>query len=249
MSPSPEPPPVLKPLPHAAPSSQDLHHPGGIARAVGVMYVLTMASALFGPFYVRAGLVVAGDAATTAAQIMAAQGLFRAGILSDLLTSVGCVVLAWALHELLRPVNRRLATLALGWRWMEISMLSVSALCGVVVLALLGDGAHLQGLPAAHLQVLAFSALRLQGAIYNVGLLFFGLGSGLFSVLLLRTTYVPQWLSAIGVMGSMLVVVSAVMTLLWPPFAKAVGMSLFLPIFLFEVTAGLWLWVKGAGRR
>jgi Domain of unknown function (DUF4386) len=99
--------------------------------------IVTMVAALFGPFYVRASLFVAGDAAATAVQIQAAQTLFRVGILSDLLTSVGCVVLACALHELLCSVSRRLATLALAWRTLEVSPLSASALCGLGVLALL----------------------------------------------------------------------------------------------------------------
>ena len=56
-------------------------------------------------------LVVPGDAAATVANIVASDGLFRAGIAAFLIVVMLDLVLAWALYLLLAPVNRSLALL------------------------------------------------------------------------------------------------------------------------------------------
>ena len=53
------------------------------ARLVGLLILIMAVFAPFGMIYVPAMLIVPGDAATTAQNIMASEGLFRLGIASD----------------------------------------------------------------------------------------------------------------------------------------------------------------------
>ncbi len=55
------------------------------ARVAGPMYPLLGALAAFAEFYVRSGILVYGDAAQTAHNIVASERLFRIGIATDLL--------------------------------------------------------------------------------------------------------------------------------------------------------------------
>lgn len=85
------------------------------AAVAGWAYLAALVPAVFAEFYVRGRLVVAGDAAQTALNVVAHERLFRLGIASNLVVFAMDVVLITALYAVLRPVHARLALLALGW--------------------------------------------------------------------------------------------------------------------------------------
>jgi len=85
------------------------------ARVVGLSYLLALPPAIFAEFYVRGQLIVSGDVAQTARNIMAHERLFRLGTASNLSVFAIDVVLIMALYVVLMPINRSLALLATGW--------------------------------------------------------------------------------------------------------------------------------------
>jgi hypothetical protein len=95
------------------------------ARIVGILYVVQMATAVFGQSFVRDQLIVRGDATKTAQNIIGSERLFRLSIAGDLFTYTGVIVLAWAFYVLVRPVNKNLALLALLFRLAETAILCV----------------------------------------------------------------------------------------------------------------------------
>ena len=70
----------------------------------------------FANFYVFPSLIVPGDGATTANNIMANELLFRSGICSFIIVIILDVVVAWALYVLLKPVNKSLSLLTAWFR-------------------------------------------------------------------------------------------------------------------------------------
>jgi Domain of unknown function (DUF4386) len=215
------------------------------ARVVGFMYLLMMMTALFAELYVPSRLVVAGNAAETARNIMASERLFRIGIASDLITFAGDVVLVVALYVLLKPINQSLALLAAFWRLAECAIFGVFALNGIVVLLLLSGADYLQTFRADQLQALARLFVSTHGAGYRIGGIFFGLGSTVFSYLLFKSRYIPRALAAWGIFSSLLVLTSLFAILIFPDYLKVLTPGYYLPIIIFEVTTGLWLLVKG----
>ena len=83
------------------------------AKLAGLLFLIAMATGLFAEFYVHfpSSLVVNGDAATTARNIMAKERLYRIGIANNIFTFAIDVSLIWALYVLLRNVNKNLALL------------------------------------------------------------------------------------------------------------------------------------------
>jgi hypothetical protein len=79
-----------------------------IARLAGLLYLLVVPLGIFG-LYVSSRLIVSGDAAATAENIMSSELLFRLGIVSDLLAAIAMVLVALVLYPLLKPVNRIMA--------------------------------------------------------------------------------------------------------------------------------------------
>ena len=67
--------------------------------------------AVFGMIYVPSILIVPGDAAATARNIMASESLFRLGIASTLLSQLVGIFWVLVLYQLLKPVNKNMAVL------------------------------------------------------------------------------------------------------------------------------------------
>ena len=86
------------------------------ARVAALTYFFTTAIVIFAHYGLYAPLMVAGNVAETARNIMAHERLFRLTIACYLIYGVGLVVLLTALYGILKPVNRGLALLAALFR-------------------------------------------------------------------------------------------------------------------------------------
>jgi Domain of unknown function (DUF4386) len=82
------------------------------AKVAGFTYLFTLPFVVFANFAIHDRLIVPGNAAETARNIMAHERLFRVSIACDLIYCAGLVVLLTALYVILQPVNRGLALLA-----------------------------------------------------------------------------------------------------------------------------------------
>lgn len=215
------------------------------ARLAGAMYLITMATAVFAAYFIRSPLIVRGNATKTAENIIESEQLFRIGIASDLVTFAGVIALTWALYVLLRPVNKHLALLGAFWRLGEATIMSVVTVNSLIALALLTDAEYLKAFDASQLHALARQAIVAQGAGYNIGFLFLGSGSTVFSYLLLKSGYVPKSLAAWGVASSLLMLASAFWIIVFPSTAKVPQLASFAAMFIYEVTLGSWLLLKG----
>src|SRR5438552_7369004 len=81
------------------------------ARAAGGLWWLCIISGMVG-FVVGAPLIVANDAAATAAKILANESLFRLGFTADLISGLSYVGVTVFLYYVLEPVSRSLSVLA-----------------------------------------------------------------------------------------------------------------------------------------
>ena len=129
------------------------------ARVVGLAYLLAIVPAVFAEFYVSSQLMVNGNAAQTALNIMAHERLFRLGIASNLAVFVVDVVLITALYVVLKPVHRNLALLAAFWGLIETATLVVVTLSDLDVLAVLSGAHYLRVFETDRLQALALLSI------------------------------------------------------------------------------------------
>ncbi|MDQ1585464.1 MAG: hypothetical protein QOH80_829 [Actinomycetota bacterium] len=146
---------------------------GRASLVAGVGLLLMSALAAFGKVVVLDGLVTPGDAAQTAKDIGANEGLFRLGIASLVLVIALDLVVAWSLYRVLRPVSARLSMIAAALR---------TVYAGVFLIAL-------GPLWAEHTTTF--------DDIWHAGLFLFGLHLILIGYLASRSRYVPR---AIGVL-------------------------------------------------
>jgi hypothetical protein len=212
------------------------------AIAVGITYLAPFA--VFAEFYVRPHLIVYGNAAKTAANIMAHERLFRVSIASDLLEFATVVVLTVALYVVLKPVNRNLALLAAFWRLVEQTILAVAMLNSFNVLQLLSGAAYLRTFEADRLQALTMLSIGAHADAFNVAMVFFGLGSTVFSYLWLKSRYIPRALAVWGIFGSFVTGAGSFAFIIFPNLADIIGSWIYLPD-TFEPALALWLLIKG----
>lgn len=214
------------------------------ARLVGLLYLLTNATAIFA-FTVRGQLIVRGDAVQTARNIAASERLFRVGIVAELITIAAVITLVAASYVVLKPINRNAALLAVFWRLAENFILAIVVLNEFAALRLLSGAEYLRAVDPRQLQALAFTFLRVYGDGFRVGFVFLGLGSAVFAYLWLKSRYIPRALAVVGIFGSltMAIVESAIMV--FPGLAAVVTMAYMAPMGVFEIGTGIWLIIKG----
>ncbi len=222
----------------------------GAARLAGFGYLLPLPFVAFANFAVHDRLIVAGDTAATARNILAQEGLFRLSVAADLVYGAGLLALSAGLYVALKPAGRSLAALAallrfvyaLAWVWMTINLLDA--------LRLLRGADYLRAFDADRLQSLARFYLGARFDEYYVGLLFWGLASTLCACLFYKSRYVPKALAAFGVGASLWCAACALAFIAAPGFTKIVNLWWFdSPIAVFEIVTGFWLLLKGARAR
>lgn len=216
------------------------------ALAVGAAYLVTSALSYFAEFHVRARLFDYESPANTFANIVASQHLFRLGLAADLLTFALDVVIIAGTYLILRPVSRSLAIFGLAWRLIETAVVAVMTLHAFDMLTLVSGADYLRAFPAAQLHAMARMAIDAHNAGYNVGFLFFGLGSGAFCIAWYQSRYIPRVLAAWGVLGSVLAAASTFVYTLSPALSDIVEPTCFIPIGTFEIVLGFWLVLRGA---
>jgi Domain of unknown function (DUF4386) len=214
------------------------------AKIIGIIYPIQMATGVFGEIFARGQLIVRGDAARTAENIMASEQLFRLSIAGDLITYILVMVLTWAFYVLLRPVNRHLALLGAFFRLSELAVLCIATVNSLVVLKLLSGAAYLKAFDVNQLHSLVMLTYNSQGQAMTVGFILLGLGSAIFAYLLLRSRYVPQAFAVLGVFSSLLLALGSLAIIVFPGLG-VIGMSYMVPMGLYEVGLGFWLLIKG----
>jgi hypothetical protein len=220
--------------------------PQKYARIGGLLYLFIIVAAGFGELFVRNRLIVWGDAAATANNILSSETLFRVGLVGEMLTCVCDVALALILYVLLRPVGRNLALLAAFFRLTFVGIYGVTKLFEIAALVVLGGGDYLKALGPSQLHDLAYVSLRVHSLGYGASLLFFGLCCILFGHLIERSGYLPRLLGILLAIAGYGYVGFSVAQLLSPAFAARVLFPWVFPVaFLAEAARCLWLLVKG----
>jgi hypothetical protein len=208
--------------------------------------LLTFAIVVFGNYALLNPLIVPGNAAATAQNIVAHQTQFRITAVCFLTYSLGVVVLLSALYVILKPVNPGLALAGALFRLVFALLWLLSPLNLFGALRLLSGANYLQGFEQDRLEALARLHVAAGFDDYYVGLPFFGLAATVCAWLWLKSNYIPRGLSIFGVISSAWCVFCAIVYLIFPYFNKIVNDYIFdSPMALFELVVSFWLLFKG----
>ena len=218
------------------------------ARLAGALYGISAVPAGFS-VYVLMKLVVRGDPAATAANILGSEGWFRLGLTADLVGILFFVGAMLCLYELLRPVNRSLALLLLCFSLIGSAIQALDSLQALAALLVLKGGSGLPALAGGQAQALAYLFLRLHTLAYDLALVFFGCSTALMGCLVLRSTFLPRIFGVLLAVDGAAYLVFSLATFLSPPVATRLYPYVpFATALLGEPPLMLWLIIRGVDR-
>jgi hypothetical protein len=220
-----------------------------LARLAGLFYLITVVTGIFAEVVVRGQVIVPGDAAATARNILAMQNLYRMGFAADLIGSAAYLVVTLLLYELLKPVSRRLSLLAAFFSIVGIAIGGIASLGHLAPLFLLNGAAYLTVFSTAQLQALALLSLKLHAQGYLVALVFFGFYEVLLGYLIATSAFLPRVLGIVVGIAGLAFLLNSFALFLSPPLGDALNSALLAIDGVGEISLMLWLLVFGVNVR
>jgi Domain of unknown function (DUF4386) len=218
--------------------------PQRYARLGGVLYLAIIVLGAFAEGFVANKLLVSGDAATTAHNILTSPGLWRLSVAGDLIVVLCAVPLLWIEYLLLRPVSRQLVLLAVLFNLVSLAVEAIRKLFLLVVVPILGSADYLRAFEPQQLQILANLALKSHDITFNIALIFFGLTCLVNGYLIFRSGCLPKFVGILMQIAGLSYLIACFAALFAPAVADVITPAILLPPLIGESSLCLWLLVK-----
>ncbi len=189
-------------------------------------------------------LLVSGDAAATANNILAHESLFRLGFALSLVAVLFHVAWALLFYDLFKVVNRTVALLATFIILVACTLQAITSLLYGAPLPILQRPDVFSAFTIDQLQALGLMFLKLNGLAFNLYLVFFGFWCILFGYLIFRSTFMPRILGVLLVIDGL-----GWATYLFPPLASQLFPLIAFASAVAELPLQLWLILKGVDAR
>ncbi len=216
-----------------------------IARIAGALYLVYIVVHVFANVIGRSKIIVFGDAAATAQNILASEWQFRIGYVSDLISAVLFLLAAWALYGLLKPVDQNLALLFLLSNLGGVAIECVSDLFLVASALLLSGADYLKAFQFDQLQALAMLSLYVYKNGFTIAQIFFGAWLFPLGYLVFKSGFLPRILGIVLMVHCAFWSMTALQPYLFPGFDAITYVSYPLG-FIAEFGLTLWLLIMGA---
>ena len=215
--------------------------PRTLARIAGLLYLILAVLGGWAQLHARGSVLVEGDAARTAANIVEHETLFRLGLVADILMATVFVLLGLVLHRLLHHVDERAATALLVF---------VSVGAGSILVNLTFHvGALLAATRPGHSadQVLLLLDLHQQG--YVLGGVFFGLWLLPTGWLARRSEMLPSWLGTMVMVAGVAWLADPLLAFGLPDAPALIRTLVEVPTSVGEFGLMLYLLIRGVRTR
>ncbi|MET0254349.1 MAG: DUF4386 domain-containing protein [Luteibacter sp.] len=219
------------------------------ARIAGALYILLALIAPLRLMVIPQTIFVSGNAAATAANIVAHETLFRFGIVADLLSGMAIVIVTLALYRLFKDSGRTSALLMVilgGVLPGVIYFLNVAN--DAAALKLIGGAPYLDVFDRPQREALALLFLHLHGAVVTAAEMLWGIWLLPLALLAWRCGFVPRVFAIWLALNGLAYIVQSVVGFIAPAYADALE-SICLPLQLGEIAFMLWMLVMGARPR
>jgi hypothetical protein len=215
-----------------------------MGRILALLSLLVIVTGIFAQGFVANRLIVSGDAATTARNILAHIGLYRLSFSVFLIEMVCNAATAALWYVLLRPVNRGIAFVAAFIDLAGVVMKTFARVFYIVPLWVLlpaaGGASVLRGFTPEQTESMSLILLQINNRGTATALAFFGFSILLHGYLIYRSTFMPGWLGVLTMLTGL-----GWLTFVYPPL----GSLAFLPVVLFTLASSavtiLWLLIRG----
>jgi Domain of unknown function (DUF4386) len=214
------------------------------ARIAGFLYLIVIVGGAFAELGVRARLVMSGDAAATAQNIMAHPTLYRLGFAVEVFYLACNVPLTLIFYNLFKVVNRNVALLDAIFGLVSTAVEAVSLLAHYAPIVILGGASYLTAFSPAQLQAASYLSLQLFEGGFAICLVFFGFDCFAMAYLILNSTFFPRIIGAALAIEGVGYLVNSFTLFLAPAWQVRI-FPYFTVTALAEVALALWLLIMG----
>ena len=214
-------------------------------RITGLLYLVIIICGMFTEMFVRATLIVPGEAGATVSNILSNLMLFRMGFVSDLTMVVADVTVALTFYILLKPVHNGLALLAALFRLTQSSILGINLLNHFNAIILLSDNTYQELLGNNTLQAQVMFYLSAQSYGYLIALVFFAFSCIILGYLMYQSPLFPSIFGVLLPMAGLGYLIDSFTNFLYPEYGSLTEYLVVISALVAEVALCLYLIVKG----
>jgi hypothetical protein len=214
------------------------------ARVVAFLILILTPVTVFGLLYVPSVLIVRGDPAATANNIMASESLFRFSIVSALLFQVVQIFWVLVLYQLLKPVNKNMASIMVILLLLGTPIAMLNELNHLAILRLLHGADYLAVFTPDQLHSLVSLFLNLHSNGLNIAGIFWGIWLFPYAYLVFKSGFLPRILGVLLMIACVGYLIQSFAAFLLPDLAARIAV---LPVLTDwgELLLPLWLVIKG----
>ena len=212
------------------------------ARVAGVAMLLSIVFGALGEAYLPGKIIVSGDAAATAANIVNHPTLFRVTFASYLVEGMCDIILTVVFYILLKPVDRNLALISAFVGVASMVTFAVAESAFFASSLIVRDAGGMGTFTPEQRNALAYLSLRISTMIAALFLIFYGTASLIRGWLIARSGYLPKWIGVLLMIGGIGFILRTTTYILAPSLSSPV---LLMPMALGGIPLMLWLLIKG----
>jgi hypothetical protein len=223
-----------------------MNSPKRLARIAGVLYLLVGIFGGFAEGFVEPKMYAAGNAATTAGNVVANAGLVRMGFVADLFQATVWVFLGLTLYLLLKHVNKSVAMAMVVLVAIGASIVCLNAVFEFEGLRVATGAVNLAVFGTAGSNALVLLLLDTQHYGIFIAQIFFGLWLIPLGYLAYKSEgWFPKWLGILLIVGGACYLVDMLTLFLVPDFGVKIPTFLVIPSALAEISMVVYLLVIG----
>lgn len=220
------------------------------ARTAGLLYLIIAVFGAFAIAYVPSVIIEAGDAATTANNLMANKTLFNMGIFGDVVVLLAEVTLTAMLYVIFKPVSPTLALIAAWSRIAMVLVMATNLLINIMPVFLLSGTTYLSAFEPAQLHAAALILFEAHGYGVFIWQIFFGPHLLALGYMILKSDLFPKvlgWMMLIGSFGYTIQALEKLMHIENAALSFAI-IGLLTIVTIGELSFAFWLLIKGVNQ-
>ena len=211
----------------------------------GVVYLSLILVAPFAMLYVPGKLIVRGNAAATADNILAHETMFRLSIFGDLIGHIIFICLAVVLYRLLGGMNKTWAMLMLSFVLVSAAVGFLNALNNIGAVILFRGGEFLDVIDKPQRDALGMLFVRLHNQGEFISEIFWGVWLFPFGLLVYRSRFLPRTLGIWLIIACFGWIALSITALFFPTHYSRLFAWL-QPAFFAEMAIMLYFLIRGA---
>ncbi len=215
------------------------------ARIAGVLYLLNGITSGFAFAYVIAKVYLAGDAVTTAANVVANSGLVRIGVVADLFQATVWIFLGMTLYLLLKHVNKNLAGTMVVLVAVGAAIVCLNDVFEIAAERIATDASYAAVFGVAGSNALVLLLLDIHHYGFLIAQIFFGLWLVPLGYLAFKSGLFPKALGVVLMLGGACYLVGMLAVFLIPEFGEKINVFVTIPSAIAEIWMVLYLLVFG----